>query len=72
MLAVNLFHMRGGKIVDRRDMFWEDLPEFEEAQAEEPGHRVSKTWDGSPNPALARRCPASAGPSEQHGVRRLR
>ncbi|HEV2576865.1 MAG TPA: excinuclease ABC subunit UvrC [Acidobacteriaceae bacterium] len=29
MLAVNLFHMRGGKIVDRRDMFWEDLPEFE-------------------------------------------
>ena len=33
MLAVNLFHMRGGKIVDRRDMFWEDLPEFEEDAA---------------------------------------
>jgi excinuclease ABC subunit C len=31
MLAVNLFHMRGGKIVDRRDMFWEDLWEFEAA-----------------------------------------
>ena len=28
MLAVNLFHMRSGKIVDRRDLFWEDLPEF--------------------------------------------
>jgi excinuclease ABC subunit C len=28
MLAVNLFHMRAGKIVDRRDLFWEDLPEF--------------------------------------------
>ena len=28
MLAVNLFHMRDGKIVDRRDFFWEDLPEF--------------------------------------------
>jgi len=28
MLAVNLFHMRRGKIVDRRDFFWEDLPEF--------------------------------------------
>ena len=28
MLAVNLFHMRGGKIVDRRDFFWEDLPEL--------------------------------------------
>jgi len=25
---VNLFHMRHGKIVDRRDFFWEDLPEF--------------------------------------------
>jgi len=22
MLAVNLFHMRSGKIVDRRDLFW--------------------------------------------------
>jgi excinuclease ABC subunit C len=31
MLAVNLFHMRGGKIVDRRDFFWEDLPEFVDA-----------------------------------------
>jgi excinuclease ABC subunit C len=28
MIAVNLFHMRGGKIVDRREFFWEDLPEF--------------------------------------------
>src|SRR5271165_1379983 len=27
-LAVNLFHMRNGKIVDRREFFWEDLPEF--------------------------------------------
>ena len=29
MLAVNLFHMRGGKIVDRRDFFWEDLPDLQ-------------------------------------------
>ena len=28
MLAVNLFHMRGGKMVDRREFFWEDLAEF--------------------------------------------
>src|SRR6185312_12234358 len=28
MLAVDLFHMRHGKIVDRRDFFWEYLPEF--------------------------------------------
>ena len=29
MLAVNLFHVRGGKIVDRREFFWEDLQELE-------------------------------------------
>jgi len=28
MVAVNLFHMRAGKMVDRREFFWEDLPEF--------------------------------------------
>jgi len=30
MVAVNLFHMRGGRVVDRREFFWEELPEFEE------------------------------------------
>jgi excinuclease ABC subunit C len=30
-LAVNLFHMRAGKIVDRREFFWEELPELVEA-----------------------------------------
>jgi excinuclease ABC subunit C len=34
MLAVNLFHMRGGKIVDRRDIFWEDLPELVQTEEE--------------------------------------
>ncbi len=29
-MAVNLFHMRNGKIVDRREFFWEDLPELME------------------------------------------
>jgi excinuclease ABC subunit C len=29
MLAVNLFHMRAGKMVDRREFFWEDLPALE-------------------------------------------
>jgi len=28
MLAVNLFHMRGGRVLDRREFFWEKLPEF--------------------------------------------
>jgi excinuclease ABC subunit C len=26
MLAVNLFHMRGGRVLDRREFFWEELP----------------------------------------------
>jgi excinuclease ABC subunit C len=30
-LAVNLFHVRAGKIVDRREFFWEDLPDLLEA-----------------------------------------
>jgi excinuclease ABC subunit C len=34
MLAVNLFHMRAGKMVDRREFFWEDLPEFAPVDAE--------------------------------------
>jgi excinuclease ABC subunit C len=38
MIAVNLFHMRGGKIVDRREFFWEELPDFiaEIPEAESP------------------------------------
>jgi len=27
MVAVNLFHMRSGRVMDRREFFWEDLPE---------------------------------------------
>jgi len=34
-LAVNLFHVRGGKIVDRREFFWEDMPELLEGLAME-------------------------------------
>jgi excinuclease ABC subunit C len=36
MVAVNLFHMRAGKMVDRREFFWEDLPEFGVDSAPEP------------------------------------
>jgi excinuclease ABC subunit C len=31
LVAVNLFHLRGGRIVDRREFFWEDVEEFEPA-----------------------------------------
>ena len=33
-LAVNLFHVRAGKIVDRREFFWEDLPDLLEPPVE--------------------------------------
>jgi excinuclease ABC subunit C len=32
-LAVNLFHVRAGKIVDRREFFWDDLPDLLETPA---------------------------------------
>jgi len=36
-VAANLFHIRSGKIVDRREFFWEELPEFLAApESEEP------------------------------------
>ncbi len=28
LVAVNLFHLRGGRAVDRREFFWEDLDDF--------------------------------------------
>lgn len=30
--AVNLFHVRGGQVVDRRDFYWEDLEEIDPAE----------------------------------------
>ena len=32
MVALNLFHLRNGQIVDRREFFWEDQEHFEEAE----------------------------------------
>jgi excinuclease ABC subunit C len=31
-VAVNLFHLRGGRVVDRRDFYWEDQDEFDPAE----------------------------------------
>src|SRR6202167_5387969 len=31
-VAVNLFHIRGGRVVDRRDFYWENLDEFDAAE----------------------------------------
>ena len=75
MLAVNLFHMRGGKIVDRRDLFWEDLPDFEEAVTVSPAEEDENTTDLEAEPRLepvpavsAPAIVADAEQSEQHSV----
>lgn len=31
-VAVNLFHIRGGRVVDRRDFYWEEMEEFEPSE----------------------------------------
>jgi len=40
MLAVNLFHMRGGRVLDRREFFWDKVPGMEPA-AFQPGEFFS-------------------------------
>jgi len=68
MLAVNLFHMRGGKIVDRREMFWEDLADLVWVDA-------TVAEDAESDPALEPRPDAPAAQihadseaSEQHSA----
>src|SRR5581483_1392023 len=49
-LAMNLFHMRAGKIVDRREFFWDELPDLIDPESESlsdsgaPGHGP-ETWE---------------------------
>ena len=75
MLAVNLFHMRGGKIVDRRDLFWEDLPDFEATVTASPAEEEEDATDLEAEPRLepvpsvsAPAIVADADESEQHSV----
>ncbi len=46
MLAVNLFHMRGGRVLDRREFFWEELPEIESAHV--AADALARTEQSSP------------------------
>src|SRR5271169_6049970 len=41
MLAVNLFHMRGGKIMDKREFFWEDMHDIVGDKGFNPGEFFS-------------------------------
>jgi excinuclease ABC subunit C len=50
MLAVNVFHLRGGKILDRREFFWEELSSFEAAL---PPEALTDGASGAPHPAPA-------------------
>ena len=57
-LAVNLFHMRAGKIVDRREFFWEDLPELLKAPDSSPDETQTL---GAPGPGSG--CWETTGPN---------
>ncbi len=65
MLAVNLFHMRGGKIVDRREFFWEELPECPaELTATAEGEETSEEAaprEAAPREAVSAGTPQNAG-----------
>src|SRR5579884_3005668 len=44
MLAINLFHMRGGRVLDRREFFWEDIPsEFAQLASDDSEEASPKT-----------------------------
>jgi excinuclease ABC subunit C len=48
-LAVNLFHVRAGKIVDRREFFWDDLPDLlETAAIDDAAEKVDPEGDENP------------------------
>jgi len=59
MLAVNLFHMRAGKMVDRREFFWEDLPEFgtEPAMSADDGTSTDHVETAAPGCPVERSSP---------------
>ena len=52
MLAVGQFHMREGKIVDKRDFFWEDLPELAFAPDVEEDDAAPSPEDPVPSVSL--------------------
>jgi excinuclease ABC subunit C len=71
MLAVNVFHLRGGKILDRREFFWEELPDSTSIPADElqsihdPDKCQGPTSVGasaSPNSGALAPVPFSPGP----------
>jgi len=68
MLAVNLFHMRGGRVLDRREFFWEDLPElentFEESWEDTATSRADSMSVGVNGTSETRAHPESGAPTQ--------
>jgi excinuclease ABC subunit C len=62
-LAINLFHVRAGKIVDRREFFWEDLSEFLATPLAESEESATK---GSGTPGLASEIWESTAPDPEN------
>ncbi len=69
MLAVGQFHLREGKIVDKRDFFWEDLPELifdagtdAEDSDPEPSPTVSLSEHAAPGSMSVNAAPNSGEP----------
>jgi excinuclease ABC subunit C len=49
MLAINLFHMRGGRVLDRREFFWDQIPTLaleQETSGRDVAGNVSATAGG--------------------------
>jgi excinuclease ABC subunit C len=61
MLAVNLFHVRGGRVLDRREFFWEELPELETEHAD--SSRAAP--DSDPSTSLRAGSQGGMSPSDQ-------
>jgi excinuclease ABC subunit C len=59
MVAVNVFHMRGGKVLDRREFFWEEMPATahlsmeQGAQAPPPASEEQIAAEGGRAPAFS-------------------
>ncbi len=64
MLAVNLFHMRGGRVVDRREFFWEDLPESPQTESASTGPSSADDPSSTCHPERSEGPMQSAGGAE--------
>jgi excinuclease ABC subunit C len=60
-LAVNLFHMRGGRVLDRREFFWEELPEF--VSASPAGSSAPSAGSSAPSAGSSAPSAGSSAPS---------